>query len=59
MLLAYTGACILVDTQQRYLVPMLPIVAAFAAVPVWAVASRLLRRVWRLWHPSAQLRSAG
>jgi 4-amino-4-deoxy-L-arabinose transferase-like glycosyltransferase len=38
----YVGASILVDTQQRYLVPMLPILAIFAAVPVTDLLRRLL-----------------
>jgi 4-amino-4-deoxy-L-arabinose transferase-like glycosyltransferase len=40
----YVGASILVDTQQRYLVPMLPILAILAAVPVTDLLRRLL--VW-------------
>jgi hypothetical protein len=31
---AYVGASILVDTQQRYLMPVLPLFSVFAAVPV-------------------------
>jgi 4-amino-4-deoxy-L-arabinose transferase-like glycosyltransferase len=42
---AYVALCVPVDTQQRYLVPMLPICAAFAAVPLWAVASRVIGSV--------------
>jgi 4-amino-4-deoxy-L-arabinose transferase-like glycosyltransferase len=57
--LAYAAACVLVDTQQRYLVPMLPIVSAFAAVPLWAAASGVGRRIWMLRGRSAQIRSAG
>jgi 4-amino-4-deoxy-L-arabinose transferase-like glycosyltransferase len=34
---AYAGASVVLDTQQRYLVPMLPIVAAFAAVLLGAL----------------------
>jgi 4-amino-4-deoxy-L-arabinose transferase-like glycosyltransferase len=34
---AYVGASVVLDTQQRYLVPVLPFVAVFAAVPFEAV----------------------
>jgi hypothetical protein len=38
------GASVVRDTQRRYPVPMLPIVAAFAALPVGSLGGRLLRR---------------
>jgi 4-amino-4-deoxy-L-arabinose transferase-like glycosyltransferase len=34
---AYVGGSILLDTQQRYLVPVLPFMAVFGAVPIEAV----------------------
>jgi hypothetical protein len=43
IVLTYIAACVPVDTQQRYLVPMLPIVSAFAVVPVGALAVRIAR----------------
>jgi hypothetical protein len=39
---AYVAASILVDTQQRYLMPVLPVFALFAALPVAAALTRLL-----------------
>ncbi len=36
-LAAYIGASVLLDTQQRYLVPVLPFMAVYAAVPIEAV----------------------
>ena len=38
------GASVVLDTQQRYLVPMLPMVAIFAAVPLGLLGSRVLRK---------------
>jgi 4-amino-4-deoxy-L-arabinose transferase-like glycosyltransferase len=40
----YVGAAVLVDTQVRYLLPVLPFYAMFAAVPLSAFLTRLLRR---------------
>jgi hypothetical protein len=42
--IGYVGAAVLVDTQVRYLLPVLPIYAMFAAVPLSALATRVLRR---------------
>jgi hypothetical protein len=52
---AYAGASVVLDTQQRYLVPMLPIVAAFAALPVGALVGRVLRRASVFLPPGARL----
>jgi 4-amino-4-deoxy-L-arabinose transferase-like glycosyltransferase len=54
-LAAYAGASVVLDTQQRYLVPMLPIVAAFAALPIGALVGRVLRRASVLLPPGARL----
>jgi 4-amino-4-deoxy-L-arabinose transferase-like glycosyltransferase len=45
-LVAYTGASILVDTQQRYLLPVLPIVTMFCG-PAVRTAVRRLTVLWR------------
>ena len=55
LLATYVAASVVVDTQVRYLVPVLPIFAVFAAVPAtsalaamlsrWAVGRRLVARV--------------
>jgi 4-amino-4-deoxy-L-arabinose transferase-like glycosyltransferase len=44
---AYVAASIVLDTQQRYLVPMLPIIAIFAAVPLASAVARV-----RAFQPS-------
>jgi 4-amino-4-deoxy-L-arabinose transferase-like glycosyltransferase len=43
-LFGYVGAAVLVDTQVRYLLPVLPIYAIFAAVPLAAGLTTLIRR---------------
>jgi 4-amino-4-deoxy-L-arabinose transferase-like glycosyltransferase len=43
----YVGAAVLVDTQVRYLLPVLPMYAMFAAVPMSAVLTRRAPR-WSL-----------
>ena len=47
----YLGSSVLLDTQVRYLVPLLPLYAAFAAVPL----SALLVRAEQLVRPRAAL----
>jgi hypothetical protein len=42
---AYIGASILVDTQQRYLMPLLPLFAVFAAVPLAHVLGAAIIRL--------------
>ena len=44
---AYIGASILVDTQQRYLMPLLPLFAVFAAVPL----AHILRAAYERFGP--------
>lgn len=40
-LVGYVGAAVLVDTQVRYLLPVLPIYAMFAAVPLTSLLQRV------------------
>jgi hypothetical protein len=41
-LVVYVGVSILVDTQVRYILPMLPVYAVLAAVPLAPLGERLL-----------------
>jgi hypothetical protein len=43
-IVAYAGANVVMHTQQRYLVPMQPIMAIFAAVPLGLLGSCALRK---------------
>jgi 4-amino-4-deoxy-L-arabinose transferase-like glycosyltransferase len=45
---AYVGASIVVDTQVRYLVPVIPIIAVFGALPVALALSAVRRRAAHL-----------
>jgi 4-amino-4-deoxy-L-arabinose transferase-like glycosyltransferase len=55
---AYVGASILVDTQVRYLLPVLPIFAVFAGVPAAAFLVAIRTHVLRFRHANAGRTSA-